>query len=94
MKKRNTNGVTTTKLNLSSPKSPGTSVHHCNILDNDDLDSLSQEVQQSFDGIDIVIDNTTEGVFEPPNTDDCRRFVDATAEKLRTTINVGLKRKL
>lgn len=94
MKKRNANGVTTTKPNLSSPKSPGTSVHHCNILDNDDLEILSQEVQQSFDGIDIVIDNTTEGVFEPPNTDDCRRFVDATAEKLRTTINVGLKRKL
>lgn len=94
MKKRNANGVKTTKPNLSSPKSPGISVHHCNILDNDDLESLSEEVQQSFDGVDIVIDNTTKGVFDPPNTDDCRRFVDATAEKLRTTINVGLKRKL
>lgn len=88
VKQRNANGVIT-KTNLRSSNAPGISVHHCDILDNDDLENLSQQVQETFNGIDIVIDNAAKGAFNPPNADDCRRFVDNTAEKLRTTINVS-----
>lgn len=69
-------------------KSSGISILHCNILDNDDLAKLSQTVENSFDGIDIVIDNATKGIFNTINSDDCRAFIDVTSEKLRTTINV------
>lgn len=81
-------------MSLSAPESqssPGISVHHCDILDNEDLENLSQQVQQSFDGIDIVIDNAANGDLNAPNKDDCQRFVDLTAEKLRITINVSLQ---
>lgn len=72
-----------------SSKSAGISVLHCDILNNDDLEKLSQTLQSTFDGIDIVIDNATKGVFSTAKSDDCRAFVDVTSEKLRTTINVS-----
>lgn len=71
------------------PNAAGISVLHCDILDNDDLERLSQTVQNSFNGIDIVVDNATKGIFNTAKTDDCRAFIDCTSEKLRTTINVG-----
>lgn len=70
-------------------KSAGISILHCDIVNNDDLEKLSQTVQNSFDGIDIVIDNATKGIFSAINSDDCRAFIDVTSEKLRTTINVS-----
>lgn len=71
------------------PKSAGISVLHCDILDNDDLERLSQTIQDTFNGIDIVIDNATKSIFEAINKDDCRAFIDSTSAKLRTTINVS-----
>lgn len=88
MKGRKVNGVKT-QTDLISPNSAGISVLHCDILDNDDLERLSQTVHDTFDGIDIVIDNATKGIFRAANKDDCRAFIDATSGKLRTTINVS-----
>ncbi|XP_055297186.1 uncharacterized protein LOC129565893 [Sitodiplosis mosellana] len=70
------------------PQTAGISVLHCDILDNEDLERLSQIVQDTFNGIDIVIDNATKGIFNAVNKDDCRAFIDGTSEKLRTTINM------
>lgn len=82
------NGTTTTKSNPS--KSAGISILHCDILNNDDLEKFSQTVQNSFNGIDIVIDNATKNINNINiNSDDCRTFIDVTSEKLRTTINVS-----
>ncbi|XP_031629518.1 uncharacterized protein LOC116344850 [Contarinia nasturtii] len=76
------------KSELLSPNSAGISVLQCNILDNEDLGHLSQTIQDTFNGIDIVIDNTTNGIFSAVKSDDCRAFIDGTSEKLRTTINM------
>lgn len=89
MKGKTTNGIKN-KSELISPNSVGISVLHCDILDNEDLERLSQTVQDTFNGIDIVIDNATKGIFNAVNKDDCRTFIDGTSEKLRTTINVSL----
>lgn len=88
MKDRQVNG-SKTQIDFISPDSAGISIFHCNILDNDDLEKLSQTVQSTFDGIDIVIDNTMNAVFSTIKSDDCREFIDVTSEKLRTTINVS-----
>lgn len=81
------NGGLTPSVNV--PKSAGISVFHCDILNNEDLEKFSQTVQDSFGGIDIVIDNATNNIFETMNSDDCRTFIDVTSGKLRTTINVS-----
>lgn len=74
---------------LNGSKSAGISVFHCDILNNEDLEKFSQSVQDAFNGIDIVIDNATNNIFETINSDDCRTFIDVTSGKLRTTINVS-----
>lgn len=90
VKSRQPNGVRDQTDSIASHSSAGISVLHCDILDNDDLEQLSQTVQNSFNGIDIVIDNATKGILNTQiNTDDCRAFIDVTSEKLRTTINVS-----
>lgn len=65
----------------------GISTCHCDILQNDELEQLSQHVRETFGGIDIVIDN---GIIEqqPIANEDCRSFIDSTGERLRSTINV------
>lgn len=79
----------TSQSDLNGSKSAGISVLHCDILNNEDLEKFSQTVQDSFNGIDIVIDNATNSIFETVNSDDCRTFIDVTSGKLRTTINVS-----
>lgn len=71
-----------------SSKMGGISTFHCDILTNDDVEKLGQTVQDSFNGIDIVIDNGTKSIFSTISSDDCREFIDVTSGKLRTTINV------
>lgn len=66
----------------------GVSVFNCNILDNADLEQISQQVSDLFDGIDIVIDNGITEDMIP--SQDCREFVETTGERLRATINVSL----
>lgn len=83
------NGAATAQTDLIPSKSAGISILHCDILNNDDLEKFSQTVHNSFNGIDIVIDNATKGIFGTINSDDCRAFIDVTSEKLRTTINVS-----
>lgn len=77
------------QIDSISSKSPGISIFHCDILNNDDLGKFSQTVHNSFDGIDIVIDNTIKGIYNTIDSDDCRAFIDVTSEKLRTTISVS-----
>lgn len=69
----------------------GISTCHCDILENDELEELSQHVYETLGGIDIVIDN---GINEqqPIANEDCRTFIDSTSEKLRSTINVSAQR--
>lgn len=87
MKGKYANGIKS-KTELISPNERGISILHCDILDNEELETLSQNVQETFKGVDIIIDNATNGIFTQSNKDDCRTFVDGTSEKLRTTINV------
>lgn len=89
MKGKTANGIKN-KSELIPPNSAGISVLHCDILDNEDLERLSQTILDTFNGIDIVIDNATKGIFNAVNKDDCRAFIDGTSEQLRTTINVSL----
>lgn len=77
-------------IDVIPSKLAGISVLHCDILNNDDLEKLNQTIQNSFNGIDIVIDNATKGIFNAINSDDCRAFIDVTGGKLRTTINVPI----
>lgn len=71
----------------------GISTCHCDILENDELEELSQHIHETLGGIDIVIDN---GVIEQQSikNEDCRTFVDSTGEKLRSTINVSWHLKI
>lgn len=66
----------------------GISTCFCDILENDELEVLSQHVHEKFGGIDIVIDN---GIIEQQTilNEDCRSFIDSTSERLRSTINVS-----
>lgn len=78
-----------TKSDTMTPISAGISVLHCDILDSEELAKLNQTLQDTFNGIDIVIDNATNEVFSDVKNDDCQEFIDGTSEKLRTTINVN-----
>ena len=89
VKGKTNNDLENTQSESIQPQSAGISVLHCDILDNADLERLSQTVQDTFNGIDIVIDNATKSVFEAINKDDCRAFIDGTSAQLRTTINVS-----
>lgn len=73
------------KLSLNTN---GISTCHCDLLENDELEELSQYVHETFGGIDIVIDN---GIIEHQliANEDCRSFIDSTGERLRSTINVS-----
>lgn len=88
MKGKNINGIQT-KPDLISSTSAGISVVHCDILYSEELSKLSQTVHDTCNGIDIVIDNTTNGIFDTVHKDDCKAFVDGTSGRLRTTINVS-----
>lgn len=66
----------------------GIATCHCDILENNELEKLSQHIHQTFGGIDIVIDN---GIIEQQSitNEDCRSFINSTGERLRSTINVS-----
>lgn len=77
------------QFGLNGSTQAGISVLHCDISNNEDLEQFSQTVHDSFNGIDIVIDNATNNIFEAIRSDNFQTFIDVTSGKLRTTINVS-----
>lgn len=69
----------------------GISTVYCNILDNYDLRQLNKTIHESFNGIDILIDNGSSKKPLENSSENCQVFVQATGDKCRSTINVSMQ---